>query len=178
MTPPISIDGTDITGATIDGTDVTEITVDGQTVFVAVPPATTVTSRGPDNSSTAISDERGLVIEPKIRLSRIGARVSNLTTGADTVFLRDANLNLIASKSLSGNSNETFDFKHDFTANTEFIFSISGGTFNSGTKTAGTGVSYPITGQEIDINAFIIVDTNTRFFANVQCLNDFGKTNF
>jgi len=35
MTPPISIDGTDITGATIDGTDVTEITVDGQTVFRA-----------------------------------------------------------------------------------------------------------------------------------------------
>jgi len=37
MTPPISIDGTDITGATIDGTDVQEITVDGQTVFTAVP---------------------------------------------------------------------------------------------------------------------------------------------
>jgi hypothetical protein len=37
MTPPISIDGTDITGATIDGTDVQEITVDGQTVFTAGP---------------------------------------------------------------------------------------------------------------------------------------------
>jgi len=37
MMPPISIDGTDITGATIDGTDVTEITVDGQTVFSAAP---------------------------------------------------------------------------------------------------------------------------------------------
>jgi hypothetical protein len=37
MTPPISIDGTDITGATIDGTDVTEITVDGDTVFSAGP---------------------------------------------------------------------------------------------------------------------------------------------
>jgi hypothetical protein len=35
MTPPTSIDGTDITGATIDGTDVQEITVDGQTVFSA-----------------------------------------------------------------------------------------------------------------------------------------------
>jgi len=35
MTPPISIDGTDITGASIDGTDVQEITVDGQTVFSA-----------------------------------------------------------------------------------------------------------------------------------------------
>jgi len=32
---PISIDGTDITGATIDGQDVEEITVDGQTVFSA-----------------------------------------------------------------------------------------------------------------------------------------------
>jgi len=35
MSPPTSIDGTDITGATIDGTDVTEITVDGDTVFSA-----------------------------------------------------------------------------------------------------------------------------------------------
>jgi len=33
MTPPISIDGTDITGATIDGQEVQEITVDGQLVF-------------------------------------------------------------------------------------------------------------------------------------------------
>jgi len=37
MTPPISIDGTDITGATIDGTDVQEITVDGDVVFSAAP---------------------------------------------------------------------------------------------------------------------------------------------
>jgi hypothetical protein len=36
MTPPSSIDGTDITGATIDGQDVQEITVDGQTVFTAI----------------------------------------------------------------------------------------------------------------------------------------------
>ena len=35
MIPPISIDGTDITGLTIDGTDVEEITIDGQTVFSA-----------------------------------------------------------------------------------------------------------------------------------------------
>jgi len=35
MMPPISIDGTDITGATIDGTDVQEITVDGDTVFTS-----------------------------------------------------------------------------------------------------------------------------------------------
>jgi hypothetical protein len=38
MTPPTSIDGTDITGATIDGQDVEEITVDGQTVFGAYNP--------------------------------------------------------------------------------------------------------------------------------------------
>ena len=38
MTPPISIDGTDITGATIDGTDVQEITVDDDVVFSASQP--------------------------------------------------------------------------------------------------------------------------------------------
>jgi len=37
MTPPTSIDGTDITGATVDGTEVTEITIDGETVFTAGP---------------------------------------------------------------------------------------------------------------------------------------------
>ena len=37
MSPPVSIDGTDITGATIDGTDVQEITVDGDVVFSAGP---------------------------------------------------------------------------------------------------------------------------------------------
>ena len=35
MSPPTSIDGTDITGATIDGEEVQEITVDGDTVFTA-----------------------------------------------------------------------------------------------------------------------------------------------
>jgi hypothetical protein len=33
MSPPINIDGTDITGATIDGQEVKEITIDGQVVF-------------------------------------------------------------------------------------------------------------------------------------------------
>jgi len=37
MSPPISIDGTDIAGATIDGQEVQEITVDGDTVFTAIP---------------------------------------------------------------------------------------------------------------------------------------------
>jgi len=37
MTPPINIDGSDITGATIDGTDVQEVTVDGTQVFSAMP---------------------------------------------------------------------------------------------------------------------------------------------
>jgi N-acetylneuraminic acid mutarotase len=49
MTPPISIDGTDITGATIDGTDVQEITVDGQTVFSASQPK--IFTLGGDNGS-------------------------------------------------------------------------------------------------------------------------------
>ena len=39
MIPPISIDGTDITGATIDGIEVDEITVDGTPVFTAGPDA-------------------------------------------------------------------------------------------------------------------------------------------
>jgi hypothetical protein len=33
MTPPINIDGSEVTGITIDGTEVSEVTVDGQTVF-------------------------------------------------------------------------------------------------------------------------------------------------
>jgi hypothetical protein len=37
MSPPINIDGTDITAATIDGQEVQEITIDGQRVFPAQP---------------------------------------------------------------------------------------------------------------------------------------------
>jgi len=33
MTPPINIDGSEVTGITIDGTSVSEVTVDGSTVF-------------------------------------------------------------------------------------------------------------------------------------------------
>jgi len=55
MTPPISIDGTDITGATIDGTDVQEITVDGQTVFIeGIPqPSSGVSYWTLDNADTS-----------------------------------------------------------------------------------------------------------------------------
>jgi len=62
MTPPISIDGTDITGATIDGTDVQEITVDGDTVFTAGPdvPANTVGYwPGDEGSGTILGDKVG-----------------------------------------------------------------------------------------------------------------------
>lgn len=38
MSPPINIDGQDITGATIDGQEVQEITVDGDVVFQATRP--------------------------------------------------------------------------------------------------------------------------------------------
>jgi len=37
MTPPINIDGSQVSGVTIDGTDVSEVTVDGSTVFGGIP---------------------------------------------------------------------------------------------------------------------------------------------
>jgi len=62
MTPPISIDGTDITGATIDGTDVQEITLDGQTVFSAVvqlPTGQLARYKFDEGSGTTASDVLG-----------------------------------------------------------------------------------------------------------------------
>jgi len=62
MTPPISIDGTDITGATIDGTDVQEITVDGDTVFTAGPTLPGIYKHDwimNEGSGTTVSDEIG-----------------------------------------------------------------------------------------------------------------------
>jgi len=49
MIPPISIDGTDITGATIDGVEVDEITVDGTPVFSAGPPPSVFAGSNDDN---------------------------------------------------------------------------------------------------------------------------------
>jgi len=37
MTPPINIDGSQVSGITIDGTSVSEVTVDGDVVFSAIP---------------------------------------------------------------------------------------------------------------------------------------------
>jgi len=181
MIPPTSIDGTDITGATIDGQDVEEITVDGQTVFTATQPAapaSTVTSRPADSTLTGVSDERGLVFEVKTPLTRIGARLSNNTSGVNTVYLRDVNENLISSKSLSGFSGETFDFFHNFQQNQEYMFTVDNGGsswtvgFDSGNE------NYPFTGQEIDIQRFVRVGIQQTTSAGVQVLNDFGKTGF
>jgi hypothetical protein len=49
MTPPINIDGSEVTGITIDGSSVSEVTVDGQTVF----PSNTI----PDSGVTRYSCE-------------------------------------------------------------------------------------------------------------------------
>jgi len=79
MTPPISIDGTDITGATIDGTDVTEITVDGQTVFTS----TFFSDSFEDND---VSDWTNL------SLDTFGTSSTNVRTGSHAM-VADANGN-------------------------------------------------------------------------------------
>jgi len=58
MSPPISIDGTDIAGATIDGQDVSEITVDGDTVFTAIPDSGLLQYRYEDDSDTTTAIDR------------------------------------------------------------------------------------------------------------------------
>jgi hypothetical protein len=56
--PPISIDGTEITGATIDGQEVQEITIDGDTVFTAGPdlPNSTVFALVPTVTSSLLNN--------------------------------------------------------------------------------------------------------------------------
>jgi hypothetical protein len=63
MTPPPTIDGTDITGATIDGTDVKQITVDGDVVFRVIPDSVVsqydATKESSTGSITSITDQLG-----------------------------------------------------------------------------------------------------------------------
>jgi len=55
----VTIDGTDISGATIDGTDVQEITVDGETVWTAFTLEKSHLWRMDEGSGSTISDSEG-----------------------------------------------------------------------------------------------------------------------
>jgi len=105
MTPPINIDGTDITGATIDGTDVSEVTVDGTQVFSAIPD--TVASRPQDDvTNTNSTGNHGLWINTSQQWPDIQARISaNTNTASDEeMVIEDNNGNDIAVVDVSGNS--------------------------------------------------------------------------
>lgn len=63
MTPPISIDGTDVSGITIDGTEVTEVTVDGDVVYApsAIPDSVTNRWKMDEGSGSTLADSVGSV---------------------------------------------------------------------------------------------------------------------
>jgi len=52
MSPPINIDGSQVSGITIDGTEVTEVTVGGDTVFGAIPDSVIAQYQFEDNANT------------------------------------------------------------------------------------------------------------------------------
>jgi len=52
MTPPINIDGSQVSGITIDGTSVSEVTVDGDVVFSAIPDSVVFNVRARDNDGS------------------------------------------------------------------------------------------------------------------------------
>jgi len=96
--PPISIDGTDITGATIDGTDVTEITVDGQTVFTAgLPDSVALNYNFESGSGSTLVDS-------------VGTNNGSISSGS---FTSDAAVDSFAFSFASG-LNATSDNSDDF----------------------------------------------------------------
>jgi len=154
MSPPVNIDGTDITGATIDGQEVQEITVDGQVVFTAVPdiPDSIVSRTDDDSTVTGTTQEFGLEISLKTDYPSIGARISTNTSGATRAYLVDSNnseIQTVDISSLSSNDAFTFDNVNLTSGNNFGIYlDAEGSTYDFGFADES---NYPYTGTDIDI---------------------------
>jgi len=128
MTPPISIDGTDITGATIDGTDVTAITVDGDTVFTAVDPDAFDLSKVSADGSFSTS----LFAPSEVQMKPDGTRA--IVSSINDTFVQQYDLST------------PFDFTTASTAGTSSSAFKSGGIFVN-----GAGTKYFETNYDSDV---------------------------
>jgi len=63
MSPPINIDGSQVSGITIDGTSVSEVTVDGDVVFSAIPDSEDLHARY-DATELSLSDQDSVTTWP------------------------------------------------------------------------------------------------------------------
>jgi len=182
MTPPISIDGTDITGATIDGTDVTEITVDGQTVFSAVPPSGIFRLDYEDDTNTSTATDTfnghdgtisGASYDPDAFSGNFSLDFDNTSSdhidmGDDDEFTQDQLTIVSAVKIDSVPSRQTIAAKAAGGGNREYIFQIR----DNGN---GVPVLYADVGDTTgnwDINYQSTVDINTNEFTLVAVVID------
>jgi len=180
MTPPISIDGTDITGATIDGTDVQEITVDGDTVFTAGVFPTTVTSRPNDDGTFGPSDGFGVAFNPNSDFTAMGIRLSRNTVTSNGIaeianFDTNTVITTVDLDSIGVGNGDAFTVTHDFNTGVNYGVTLSGGT--GGSYGIFRGSVYPISGTDVDLvgraersNGFVISTG-----VNATTFNDIGN---
>jgi len=100
MTPPTSIDGTDISSATIDGQEVQEITVDGQTVFTAGPPLEYIAYNG-SPKSTYVHDIPGFGLNTQLKAEELTPN-NDHDDAIDVEFSPDQNFLAFATKGDEG----------------------------------------------------------------------------
>ena len=175
----VSIDGTDISGATIDGTEVQEITMDGDVVWTAKPDS--VVSRPTDDNTTTNETRRaGLVVETKTEWPSIGSRISANTSGATRAYLYrdddpsdDTEITLIADVDISGlNSGDAFTFDDvNLPSGNQYWITLDAEAdiYDRGW---GPQTSYPITTDDIDIVGRVLDGNRTNDVPTA--VNDIG----
>jgi len=134
MTPPINIDGSQVSGITIDGTSVSDVTVDGDTVFSAIPD--TSVSRDPDDSLTSAPDSStklGIRVSTSQNWPEFDGEISQNTADATEAIIRttESTPTVKDTVDISGlSAGDVFTFDNaDLNANAEYDVLL---TANSG----------------------------------------------
>jgi len=157
MSPPINIDGSQVSGITIDGTSVSEVTVDGDVVFSAIPDSVVV--RDPDDRSSSSSTSYGIRIETDVEWPKIGAELSGNVSGPTRAYIhRVSDGLLMGDTDISGlGAGDTFAINldnplqpHDGTDATRYncVIDAEGSSYTYG---ADDNPSFPYTSSDGDL---------------------------
>lgn len=134
---------------------------------------TTVVSRGDDNTSSGTSTQFGFEITMETDLGSIAARISSMTSGATTAYLRDSSDTELANQDISGlSAGDTFSFEHELQSGSSYFITLDA---DGAAYTAGINESpnYPYDGSEFDITARY--DDGSTDTGNPIGINDIGN---
>jgi hypothetical protein len=187
MTPPINIDGNQVSEVTIDGQPVSQVTIDGQEVLRAIPDS--VVSRPTDDSTFngSAGNEIGLRITTDVEFPSIGAELSTNTIDPSTANIyRVSDGTLKGTTDISGlTAGDTFvvngvDLQpHDGTLATTYNFVITNQSTNLKFGFFSSA-SYPFTSSDGNLTITKQADGPTGTFSsgNVSCFSRVGDVGF